>query len=54
MIPKFGNRAADQESTEDYSDTEGHHENNHGVCNCKKCFVRAENCDVEMHDGYLD
>ena len=53
-MPKFGNRAAHQERTEDYPRTEAYDGDVHCVCSFEECFVGAEDCDVEMYDRYFD
>ncbi len=53
-VPGFRERAASQEITDDYRETESQHESEDCICNSEKCFVGAENCDVEIHDGNLD
>ena len=53
-VPGFGKRTAGQEITDDYRGTEGHHISQDGICGFEEHLVRAEDGDIEMHNGYLN
>lgn len=53
-MPKSGSGNANEDGSDDYSNAEGYHENYYRVCDFTERSVRAEHCDVKVHDGDFD